>query len=391
MSEDYYSTLEVDKNASQDDIKRAYRRLAMKYHPDRNNGDKAAEEKFKQVGTAYEVLGNEEKRRIYDQVGHQAYTQQGGAPGGPGGIHFDFSDIFSNLSGDSDDGTGFGGIFSDFFGGGRRSSRRSRNPNAPSRGDDIEFKERITFQTAFFGGDVEINFQLDDTCPHCKGAGGEPGSTRKTCPRCNGRGSIISANGIFQMQTTCPNCHGTGTVVSAVCSRCHGAGTIKVPRHLTLHVPAGVDTGSRLRSAGNGITGRNGGPNGDLYVTLIVGTHPIFKREGTELYCEVPIPFTTAALGGKIDVPTMDGKTSITIPQGTQNGTVFKIRGKGVPSLTRRDTQGSEHVKVTIEVPVNLNASQKASLNKFAETCGKENHPKWRSFWESVKRCFSNK
>ncbi|MBR4219693.1 MAG: molecular chaperone DnaJ [Victivallales bacterium] len=379
MAEDYYSILEVDRNASQDDIKRAYRRLAMKYHPDRNQGDKAAEEKFKQIGTAYEVLGDEEKKRIYDQVGHERYTQAGGAaggPGGPGGIHFDFGDM-----GD------LGDIFGEMFGGGRRRQRQ-RDPNAPVKGEDLQYHLTISFEEAVYGADKDISFSIDDTCPRCHGSGGEPGSKRQTCPTCKGRGQVMSSRGFFQMATTCPTCHGTGYTLDHVCTECHGSTQKRTSKKVSFHIPAGVDNGSRIRVAGEGLSGRMGGASGDLFIEIEVREHNIFKRNDLNLYCEVPISFTTAALGGEITVPTIYGPTTFKVPAGTQNGKQFRIAGKGVQS-PRSSRKGDLYVAVQIEVPVNLTNEQKELLTKFAASCNETSHPFWRSFMDKAKSFFS--
>lgn len=381
MSKDYYSILEIDRNASQDEIKRAYRRLAMKYHPDRNNGDKEAEEKFKEVGTAYEVLGNEEKKRIYDQVGHERYTSAGGAggPGGPGNMNFDFGG-FGDL----------GDIFGEFFGGagGRRS--RQRDPNAPMAGEDLEYQLSITFEEAVQGCEKNIKFTIDDTCPKCHGSGAEPGSKRQTCPQCGGSGQVMTSRGFFQMATTCPRCHGAGFTVDKVCTECHGSTKKRSSKNVTVNIPAGVDTGVRLRVAGEGGAGKMGGPAGNLFVVLNVRPHNIFTRDGVNLYCDVPIPFATAALGGKIEVPTIYGPTELTIPAGTQNGHDFTISGKGVQSL-RSARKGDLHVRVQIEVPVNLSSAQKTLLKQFAESCEANEHPRWKAFVEKASQFFNKK
>ena len=385
MAQDFYSILEVDRNASQDEIKRAYRRLAMKYHPDRNNGDKAAEEKFKEVGAAYDVLGDEEKRRIYDQVGHEAYTQggrAGGGPGGPGGfgnININFEDL----------GDIFGGAFGDMFGGGGR--RRPRNPDEPRRGADLQYHLTISFEEAVYGTKKTIQFAHDDTCPRCKGSGGEPGSKRVTCKKCGGKGQILTSRGFFQMSTTCPDCGGMGSVLDKPCTECKGRTKARRQREITITIPPGVDTGSRLRSQGNGETGKMGGPNGDLYVNINVRENNIFQRNGEDLLCEVPISFSTAALGGEIEVPTIYGKSKLTIKPGTQNGTEYRMAGMGVQSLTRKNSKGSLYVRVKVEIPVKLSDEQKKKLKEFEEVSTKESYPKWKAFMDAAKSFFSKK
>jgi len=381
MAQDYYSILEVDRNASQDEIKKAYRRLAMKYHPDRNNGDKAAEEKFKEVGNAYDVLGNEEKRRIYDQVGHEAYTQagHGGGPGGPGGfggMNVDFGDL----------GDIFGSAFGDFFGGGNR--RRSRNPDEPRRGADLQYHLTLTFEEAVYGTQKKIKFSHDDTCPHCKGSGGEPGSKRVTCKRCNGKGQILESRGFFQMSTTCPDCGGMGSTLDKPCAECKGRTKVRRQREVTITIPPGVDSGSRLRSQGNGETGKMGGPSGDLYIEIQVKENSIFARNGEDLMCEVPISFATAALGGEIEVPTIYGKSKLTIKPGTQNGAEYRMPGMGVQSLTRKNSKGSLYVRVKVEIPVKLTEEQRKKLKAFEESCTKESYPKWKAFMDAAKSFF---
>ena len=378
MSQDYYSVLEVDRNASQDDIKKAYRRLAMKYHPDRNNGDKAAEEKFKEVGTAYDVLGNEEKRRIYDQVGHERYTQAGGAAGGPGGfggVNVDFGDLGDIF-----------GAFGDMFTGGRQ--QRRRNPDEPRRGADLQYHLTLTFEEAVYGTEKKIKFSHDDTCPHCHGSGGEPGAKRVTCKRCGGKGQVFTAHGFFQMSQTCPDCNGMGSKFDKPCTECKGRTKVRRQREVTISIPPGVDNGSRLRSQGNGESGKMGGPAGDLYVELTVKDDEIFQRNGDDLLCEVPISFTTAALGGEIEVPTIYGKSKLTIKPGTQNGTEYRMPNMGVQSPTRKGVKGSLYVRVKIEVPVKLTDDQKKKLKDFEEACSKESYPTWKSFMAKAKKFF---
>lgn len=379
MAEDYYSILEVDRNASQDEIKRAYRRLAMKYHPDRNNGDKAAEEKFKQIGTAYEVLGNEEKKRIYDQVGHERYTNPNA--GGPGGGFGGFGGGFGGA-----EGFDIGDIFGEFFGGGG-GRRRQRDPNAPTKGEDLEYKLTISFEDAVYGCDKDITFSIDDTCPKCHGSGAEPGYKRHTCPQCGGSGQVMTSRGFFQMASTCPKCHGSGSIVDKPCTECHGSTTKRTQVKVSVHIPAGVDNGNRLRVAGKGISGKNGGASGDLFVTLAVKNHNVFTRDGSSLHCEVPIPFTVAALGGEIDVPTIYGAVKYTIPAGTQNGQEFRISEKGVKSL-RNDRKGDLYFKVFVEVPVKLNSAQKKMLEDFAASCNESAHPRWKAFVEKARAFF---
>jgi molecular chaperone DnaJ len=286
-----------------------------------------------------------------------------GDMGGMGGV--DLGDIF-------------GSVFGDMFGGGKRRSARR---DGPQEGRDMTYELQISFEEAVYGCDKEISFRFKDTCDRCKGTGAEPGSSRKTCPRCRGRGQIVmNHGGLFQMSTTCPDCGGVGSVIETPCSSCHGSGTRTNSRTLTVHIPAGADTGSRLRSEGNGETGKLGGRNGDLYISLNVKEHTLFERDELDIHCTVPIPFTVAALGGDIDVPTIGGKERLTIPAGTQTGTVFKLPGKGVPSIRNRNRHGDEHVHIVVEVPSNLPAAQKALLKEFVKASDGRESPRCSSF-----------
>ncbi len=375
MAEDYYSILEVSRDASAEDIKKAYRKLAMKYHPDRNPGDKAAEEKFKQISAAYEVLGDANKRQRYDQLGHDMYTK-----GNAGGSGMSAEDLFSQVFG----GAG-GGFFSDLFGGGG-----GRAANGPMEGDDLSYELQISFEEAVFGCNKEISFQHTENCDHCHGTGAEPGSSKKTCPTCHGRGQVTMSQGFFSVRQTCSTCRGTGQIVEKPCQTCRGKGVVRKKRTISLRVPAGVDTGSRLRVSGEGEAGSNGGPAGDLYVLFRVRPHEIFERDGTSLHCEVPISFCTAALGGQVEVPTIDGRAELTIPPGTQNGATFRMKGKGVASLVRGRDRGDQYVHVVVEVPTKLSAEQKELLRKFEDSGDKNQiYPKWKAFVEKAKKFFS--
>ena len=380
MAEDFYTILDVPRDASQDDIKKAYRKLAMKYHPDRNQGNREAEEKFKQISSAYEVLSDEQKRRRYDQLGHSMYTQAGrGGGGGAGGMSPE--DIFAQAFGG-----GGGDFFSSFFGGGGGRSQH----NGPSKGDDLIYELQIDFEEAMFGADKEISFPRSDTCSRCNGSGCEKGSSRKTCPQCNGRGQVTMSQGFFSIRQTCSQCQGTGTIIEKPCSECHGQGVVQKTRRLPVHIPAGVDTGSRLRMSGEGEAGEQGGPAGDLYVRIFVRKHEVFNRDGEDLHCDVPIQFHVAALGGKVEVPTINGKTELTIPAGIQSGTELRMRGKGVPSLIRGRGRGDQYVRVIVEVPTNLNAAERQKLQEFAELCDKDQHvhPRWNAFMKKARRFF---
>src|SRR5215468_7981275 len=349
---DYYAVLGLEKGASEEEIKKAYRKLAVKYHPDKNPGDRSAEEKFKELGEAYEVLNDSQKRAVYDQYGHAAFDRRAGGFGRSGGFHDPF-EVFREV---------FGGasIFEDLFGGGRR------DPTQPERGDDLRYDMEITFEEAAHGCQKEITVTKPERCDVCHGSGAEAGSQTRTCATCGGRGQVISSRGIFSIAQTCPHCQGAGRVIEKPCKTCRGSGRRERTSKITLRIPAGVDTGSRLRSAGNGEAGRRGGPAGDLYVVLHVQPHAIFQRDGDDLLCEVPVSFVQAALGAEIEVPTLDGKTHIKVPPGTQPGAVFRLKGKGIKNVQGFGS-GVLHIRVIVEVPSHLNHAQKAKLQEFAE------------------------
>ncbi|HQL88474.1 MAG: molecular chaperone DnaJ [Lentisphaerae bacterium] len=370
-TEDYYSILEVDRNATPDELKKAYRKLAMKYHPDRNPGDKEAEEKFKTLSTAYEVLSDESKRRQYDQLGHEMYTK--GGRGGMGGMTAE--DIFAQAFGGSD-------FFSNLFGGGRRS------PNDPLEGDDLLYELQIDFEDAMFGLERKIEIPRSETCSVCQGSGCEPGTSKRTCPQCNGSGQVTMSQGFFSIRQPCTYCQGSGSVIEKPCHTCRGRGTVRRRKTLTVRIPAGVDTGSRLRLAGEGEAGLRGGPPGDLYVRIRVRPHEIFSRDEKDLRCDVPIPFHVAALGGDIEVPTINGKVKMTIPAGTQTGTELRLKGRGVPALTKGHPRGDQYVRVIVEVPTNLSRDQKEKLQAFADACTDNVHPRLKAFIENAKRFF---
>ncbi len=385
MSQDYYDLLGVSKSASAAEIKKAYRKLAVKYHPDKNPGNKEAEEKFKEISQAYEVLSDSSKKARYDQYGHDAFTSagRGGAgAGGFGGFHDPF-DIFSQVFGGGGGGGG-SSFFEDLFGGG--SSRR--NPNGRVDGSDLRYDMEIDFEDAVYGADKKIKIPRMETCDTCNGNGCAPGTSKSTCSRCNGTGQISMTQGFFSVRQACPTCNGTGQMIQKPCPKCHGEGVVRVEKTLQIHIPPGVDTGSRLRVSGEGEGGRNGGRTGDLYVVIHVRQHDVFKREGSDILCEVPIDFVTAALGGVVEVPTISGKAKMKVPEGTQSGTVLRLKGKGVPSL-RGGYRGDQHVKIFVEVPKNLKREQKEVLQKFRTACGDEKvHPMRDSFLERAKRFF---
>jgi molecular chaperone DnaJ len=369
---DYYQVLGVEKGATEEEVKKAYRKLAVKHHPDKNPGDKNAEEQFKEIGEAYEVLSDAQKRALYDQYGHSAFDRRAGAQS-RGGFHDPF-EVFREVFGG-------GGIFDDLFGGGRQ------DPTQPQRGDDLRYDMEISFEEAAHGCEKEITLTKLDRCETCNGSGAESGSRAKVCPSCGGRGQIITSRGIFSIAQTCPQCQGAGRIIEKPCKTCRGAGRRERTSKITLRIPAGVDTGSRLRSTGNGEAGSRGGPTGDLYVVLHVRPHEVFQRDGEDLLCEVPIDFIQAALGAEIDVPTLDGKASIKIPPGTQPGTMFRLKGKGIKNLQGYG-HGDLHVRVNVEVPTHLSSAQKAKLQEFADLCNGNESPLRQSFFEKAKNLF---
>jgi molecular chaperone DnaJ len=373
---DYYEVLGVEKGATIEEIKKSYRKLAIKFHPDKNPGDKVAEESFKELGEAYEVLCDDQKRGLYDQYGHAAFDRRAGGGFGRGGFHDPF-EVFREV---------FGGasIFEDLFGGGRR------DPTQPERGDDLRYDMEITFEEAAHGCEKEITVTKPERCDVCHGSGAEAGSQQRTCPTCGGRGQVISSRGIFSIAQTCPHCQGAGRVIDKPCKTCKGAGRRERTSKIKLRIPAGVDTGSRLRSAGNGEAGFRGGPSGDLYVVLHVKAHEIFQRDGDDLLCEVPVGFVQAALGAEIEVPTLDGKAPLKVPAGTQPGTMFRLKGKGVKNIQGYG-HGDLHVRINVEVPTHLSAAQKAKLQEFADLCNGNESPLRQSFFEKAKNLFSDK
>ena len=378
--QDYYEVLGVARGASDDEIKKAYRRLAMKYHPDRNNGDKAAEEKFKAVGEAYAVLSDPQKRAAYDRYGKAGVdpSAAGGFGGGFGGFGGFGGGDFSN----------FGDIFSDIFGGGARQTRRGPRVY---RGDDLSYSLEVTLEQAVHGMKTDIRVPVWDECDNCHGTGCKPGTSKKTCPHCHGTGTVNMSSGFLSVQQTCPYCSGTGEIISDPCTKCGGSGRVKTTKTLEISVPAGINDGQRIRLSGKGAPGVNGGPAGDLYVQIVIKPHDIFQREDDDLHADLPISFTTAALGGEVSVPTMDTETRITIPEGTQSGKIFRLRGKGVPNVHNNSVKGDLYVHVYVETPVNLSSEQKDLLKKFGESLAKgadKHSPKSTSFKEKLKKFF---
>lgn len=373
---DYYEVLGVPRDADAETIKKAYRKLALQYHPDRNPGDKTAEEKFKELAEAYEVLSDPQKRAAYDEYGHAAFDARARAARATGGFAGGFHDPFEIFR----EVFGGGSLFDEFFG-------VRPDPTQPQRGDDLRYDLEISFEEAVRGCEKEITVNKLDRCEVCGGSGVEAGSRTRTCPTCHGRGQVVTSRGIFSIAQTCPQCRGAGRVIEKPCKACHGEGRRARTSKIRLRIPAGVESGSRLRSAGNGEAGLRGGPPGDLYVVLHVKPHEIFQREGDDLYCEVPVSMVQAALGGEIEVPTLDGKATIKIPPGTQPGTMFRLKGKGVKNVQGYG-QGDLHVRINVEIPSRLTAAQRAKLQEFAELCDESVHPIRQSFFEKAKKLF---
>ena len=374
---DYYEVLGVERNAAGEEIKRAYRKLAVKFHPDKNPDDPHAEEKFKELGEAYDVLMDPDKRAAYDRFGHAAFAQ-GGAGFGGGGFHDPF-EIFREVFG----GGGFGGgIFDTFFGGGAGTRSDDRR-----RGSDLRYDMEIKLEDAAFGAEKTIEIEKLDTCDKCHGSGAEPGSRKTTCSTCAGRGQVISSRGFFHVSQTCPRCHGAGEIIEKPCQKCRGEGRVEKLSRIKLKIPAGIREGTRLRSPGNGEAGVGGGAVGDLYVVIHVKEHKIFHREADDLYCDVPIPFSVAALGGEVDVPTLEGKAHVKVPAGTQSGQMFKLRGKGITNVNGR-SHGDLFARLIVEVPSRLNPEQRQKLEEFAALCGEENTPMRKSFFDRAKEFF---
>lgn len=385
---DYYEVLGVAKTASADEIKSAYRKLAMKYHPDRNPGDESAKAKFQEASEAYEVLSNPEKRQRYDQFGHQ------GVEFGPGGFDFsrdfshsqdvDLSDILNSVFGGAMGGGGFD--FGGMFGGGRRRA----DPEAPQRGADMSMELEVDFEEALFGSERTIELTLPEQCHTCGGTGAARGAKRVKCPTCGGRGAVIRGNGFFQVRQTCPKCGGEGSIIERPCPDCNGTGQTRARRKVSLKIPRGVDTGSRLRLSGKGGGGLRGGEPGDLYVIVRVRDSDIFLRDGLDLAVDVPLSPVTAAVGGSVDVPTPDGIATLNIPSGTPNGKQFRMRGKGMPSL-RGMSSGDLVVRVVLEVPQRLTARQRGLLDELAKTLDSANFPESQRLATAAKRFYLRK
>lgn len=371
---DYYDVLGVGKSSDAAEIKKAYRKLAMKYHPDKNPDNKEAEEKFKEINEAYEVLSDETKRKNYDQFGHEGVNGQGfGGAGGFGGQGFGgFDDIFGDI---------FGDMFGGGFGGGRPRRR------GPERGADIRQRINISFEEAAFGKKVQVKINRSEECDECHGSGAKPGTSKKTCPTCNGSGQVQSVQrtpfGNIASTRTCSTCNGEGEVIDSPCNKCHGKGSIRKTKTIEVDVPAGIDEGQMIKLSGQGELGTRGGPRGDLYIEISVNAHQLFTREGYDVYLEMPITFAQATLGDDIQVPTLDGKVQYQVPEGTQTGTVFRLKGKGIPKL-RTTVRGDQYVKVTVEIPKKLNDKQKELVRQFAKECGEEVHERQKSLGDKI-------
>ena len=369
---DYYEVLGIQKGASEDEIKKAYKKLARKYHPDMNPGDKEAEEKFKEVNEANEVLSDPEKKARYDQFGFAGVDPNygAGAGGGAYGGGFDFGDL--------------GVIFGSFFGGGFGGGQR-RNPNAPQRGESIRASVSVSFTEAAFGCEKSVTLERSEQCPTCKGNGCAPGTTPEICPDCHGTGTVQTRRqtpmGVFASNGPCRKCGGTGRLIHQPCPDCRGTGAVRKRKTIKVSIPAGIDHGQTISLRGQGNAGKNGGPAGDLLITVMVQPHELFHRDGVDVFCEAPITFAQAVLGAELEIPTIDGKVKYSIPEGTQTGTVFRLKGKGIPVLNGRG-RGDQYVTVTIETPRNLNKEQKEALRRFSETLGESNYEKRKSFFK---------
>ncbi len=370
---DYYEVLGVNKSATADQIKSAYRKLAVKHHPDKNKGDKAAEEKFKEASEAYHVLSNSERKQNYDNFGHAAFENGGGGRGGFG--NFDFSSSFSD-------------IFEDFFGEGFGGGRRSRRSN--NRGSDLRYDLSITLEESFKGKKQDIKFSTSEKCETCKGSGSKPGYDANSCSMCGGHGQVRSSQGFFTVQQTCPQCSGSGEEITNPCSSCNGQGKQQASKRISVTIPKGVDDGTRIRLAGKGEAGSRGAGNGDLYLFINVHSHDLFKRSEENLFFECPISIADAALGTSIEIPTIDGgKAKIKIPSGTQSGKQFRLKGKGMPYM-RGSGVGDLYVQVNTEVPVSLNREQKELLEKFREIENEKSNPSIKKFFQKAKSFWKN-
>ncbi|MDR3500029.1 MAG: molecular chaperone DnaJ [Parvibaculum sp.] len=376
---DFYEVLGAARNASADELKKAYRSRAKELHPDRNPGDAEAEHKFKELNEAYDVLKDEQSRAAYDQFGHAAFD--GSAGRGAGGFNPGFSGDFSSSMSDI-----FDDLFGEFMGGGRGGRRgRGRGDSGAARGQDLRYNMEIDLEEAYEGKKAQIRVPSSVACDTCYGSGAEPGSQPVTCTTCSGAGKVRASQGFFTIERTCPTCHGRGQVIEKPCKTCHGAGRVERERTLSVNIPAGVEDGTRIRLGGEGEAGLRGGPAGDLYIFLSVRPHPIFQRDGADLFCRVPISMTSAALGGEIEVPTLNGKrVKLKIPEGSQTGKQFRLKDKGMPVLNSREI-GDLYIQTTVETPVHLTKKQKELLRQFDEASNAQNNPESTGFFARVK------
>lgn len=372
---DYYEVLGVSRRATADEMKAAFRKKAKELHPDRNPGDKTSEQKFKELNEAYEVLKDDEKRALYDRHGHEAFEGPGGGRGGPG-FGFDFSTSFTDV---------FDDLFGEFMGGRRGGATRTQ------RGSDLRYNMEISLEEAFAGKVASIRVPGSVACEACTGSGAEAGSKPQACPTCSGVGKVRAQQGFFTIERTCPTCHGLGRVVKNPCKACNGAGRVQRERTLSVNIPQGVEDGTRIRLAGEGEAGVRGGPKGDLYIFLSITPHALFKRDGGDLHCRVPVSLVTAALGGHVDVPTLGGgRARISIPEGTQSGRQFRLRGKGMPALRGQGVIGDLFVEVAVETPVKLTKKQQDLLREFEKAGTAQNSPETQSFFAKVKEIFGS-
>lgn len=374
---DYYQILGVNKNSSGDEIKKAYRKLAMKYHPDRNPGDKKAEASFKEATEAYEVLKDDQKKAAYDQFGHDAFSQGGGAGAGSQGFDgFDFNDIFSNFS----------DIFGDFGG-----NRQGRKRNAAKRGSDVRYNLEISLEEAFRGVTEKISFSIASSCDSCKGTGAENGEKPSECPTCKGSGKIRAQQGFFIVERPCTTCGGTGQIIKNPCKKCGGEGRVNKSKNLSVKIPAGIESGNRIRLSGEGEAGQRGGPSGDLYVYVTIRPHKIFTRKNDDIHFEIPVKFTTAALGGSIEIPTIDGtKAKLKIAEGAQSGDQYRLKSKGMSVMNSGGRRGDMYVKINIETPVKLTSEERELLEKLDKLLDKRaSNPKSDSFFKKAAEFFS--
>lgn len=382
---DYYEVLGVSRESTDEQLKKAYRKLAIKLHPDKNSGDAHAEERFKELSEAYEALSDPQKRAAYDRFGHDAF-RAGAGPQGGGGFH-DPMDVFREVFGGGFGGGGGGSVFDDFIEQALGGGGRGRSAGGGQRGNDLRYDLEIEFEEAANGVEKEITFSKPETCPDCSGRGAAGDSRAETCPTCRGQGQVAHSRGFFTVASTCPKCSGLGQIIKNPCKSCHGEGRLQQRRTVKIRVPAGIDSGLRLRSSGNGEAGLRGAPPGDLYVVIQVKPNDVFVRQDDDLLCEVPVHFTTASLGGEIEVPTLQGAAKLKIPPGTQSGTLFRLRGKGMPNVHGHG-HGDQHVRIVVEIPTRLSRPMREKLEELAALASDDAYPHRQSWLEKAKRFF---